>query len=88
MKNGLPIFVSECAGMEATGDGPIDDLEWKKFIEWMEERKISWLTWSVSDKNETCSVLNTSAASNGNWSDRDLKESGLKIKKYLTQYNQ
>ena len=53
IKNGLPIFVSECAGMEATGDGPIDDAEWKKFIEWMEARKISWLTWSVSDKNKT-----------------------------------
>ncbi|RTL59459.1 MAG: glycoside hydrolase family 5 protein [Sphingobacteriales bacterium] len=87
IKNGLPIFVSECAGMEATGDGPIDDAEWKKFIEWMEARKISWLTWSVSDKNETCSVLNPSASSDGNWSDKDLKESGLKIKAWLYRYN-
>ncbi|MBI1781759.1 MAG: glycoside hydrolase family 5 protein [Sphingobacteriales bacterium] len=88
IKNGLPIFVSECAGMEATGNGPIDDAEWKKFIEWMEERKISWLTWSVSDKDETCSVLNPSASSDGNWNDADLKESGIKIKNYLKHYNQ
>ncbi len=80
---GLPIFVSECAGMEASGDGPIDYEEWKKFIDWMTERKLSWATWSVSDKNESCSVLNTSASSDGGWSDSDLKESGLKVREYL-----
>jgi endoglucanase len=83
IKKGLPIFVSECAGMEATGDGPIDNAEWKRFIDWMAERKISWATWSVSDKDETCSVLNTSASSDGGWSDKDIKESGLKVREYL-----
>jgi endoglucanase len=87
MKKGLPIFVSECAGMEATGDGPLDHAEWRAFIEWMEARKISWVTWSVSDKNETCSVLKPSAASDGNWKDEDLKESGLKTKEYLKKYS-
>jgi endoglucanase len=24
IKKGLPVFISECAGMEATGDGPLD----------------------------------------------------------------
>lgn len=83
IKKGLPIFVSECAGMEATGDGPVDYEEWKKFIDWMTKRKLSWATWSVSDKNESCSVLQTSAASDGGWSDKDLKESGLKVREYL-----
>ncbi len=87
MQKGLPIFVSECAGMEATGDGPLDYAEWNAFIEWMEERKISWVTWSVSDKNETCSVLKPSAASDGNWKEEDIKESGLKTKEYLKKYS-
>ena len=86
MQKGLPIFVSESAGMEASGDGPIDDVEWKKFIDWMDERGLSWITWSVSDKNESCSVLNTSASSNGEWKDADLKESGLKTRAYLRAY--
>ena len=87
IKNRLPIFVSECAGMEATGDGPIDHDEWKKFKDWMDEKKISWLAWSVSDKAETCSVLNPSANSNGNWKDTDIKEWGQITKKALKNYS-
>ena len=83
---GLPIFVSECAGMEATGDGPIDKVEWEKFKTWMDARKISWVAWSVSDKKETCSVLNPSAASDGNWTENDIKEWGQITRDALKQY--
>ncbi len=83
IKAGLPIFVSESAGMEATGDGPINDEEWYKWIDWMKDRKLSWITWSLSDKNETCSVLKPSASSNGKWKDEDIKLEGLKIRAYL-----
>jgi endoglucanase len=86
IRNGLPIFVSECAGMEATGDGPIDHGEWTKFKEWMDEKKISWLAWSVSDKNESCSVLNPTANSNGNWKESDIKEWGQITKRALKGY--
>lgn len=84
---GLPVFISESAGMEASGDGPMDDAEWKKYIDWMQARKLSWVTWSVSDKNETCSMLNTTAASDGNWKPEDLKESGTKTRTYLRKIN-
>lgn len=86
IQKGLPIFVSECAGMEATGDGPIDHAEWKKFKDWMDETKISWLAWSVSDKAETCSVLNPTANSKGNWKEGDIKEWGKITKKALKEY--
>ncbi len=87
IKKGLPIFVSECAGMEATGNGPLDYEEWQKWIDWMEANQLSWITWSVSDKDETCSVLKKSAASDGNWSASDLKESGIRTREYLRKYN-
>ena len=87
IKSGLAIFVSESAGMEATGDGPLDMKAWQEYIDWMEERKISWITWSVSDKDETCSILNKSASSKGNWKDEDMKESGLKVREFLKKYN-
>ena len=86
IRAGLPIFVSECAGMEATGDGPLDELEWKKFIDWMDVRKLSYLTWSVSDKNESCSVLEAGAPVNGGWKDIHLKTSGKRIKEILNAY--
>lgn len=84
--SGLPIFVSESAGMEATGDGPLNVKAWEEYIEWMESRKLSWITWSVSDKDETCSMLYKTAKSEGNWKDSDLKESGKKTRAYLKKY--
>ena len=86
IKRGLPIFVSESAGMEATGDGPLNVKAWEEYIEWMESRKLSWITWSVSDKDETCSMLYKTAKSEGNWKDSDLKESGKKTRAYLKKY--
>jgi len=87
IKKGLAIFVSECAGMEASGNGPLNYEEWQKWIDFMESRKLSWITWSIADKDETCSVLKPTAASNGNWKESDLKDSGIKVREYLRSYN-
>ena len=87
LNKGLPLFISESAGMEATGDGAIDDQEWKNWIEWAEKRQISWITWSVSDKDETCSVLKPGASHKGGWQLEDLKESGLKSRAFLRHYS-
>ncbi len=84
---GLPLFISESAGMEATGNGPLDMEEWNQWIDWAESNKISWITWSVSDKNETCSVLQTSAGDTGNWKASDLKESGRKTREMIRKYH-
>ncbi|WPO79030.1 glycoside hydrolase family 5 protein [Flavobacterium sp. KACC 22761] len=87
IKKGLPVFVSESAGMEASGDGPLNMKAWQEYIDWMETRKISWITWSVSDKDETCSILKKSAKSEGKWKDEDLKQSGIKVREFLRKYN-
>ena len=87
LQSGLPIFVSESAGMEASGDGPMDYKAWQEYIDWMEVNKISWVTWSISDKEETCSMLKKSANSEGKWKDSDLKESGMKTRELLRKYN-
>ncbi len=84
---GIPIFISESAGMEASGDGPLNKDEWQKWIDWCEQHKISWVTWSVSDKDETCSVLNKGASSDGGWKPSDLKESGQQARALLRKYN-
>lgn len=57
LAKGLPIFVSECAGMEASGDGPLNPVEWQLWLDWMKQHAISWVAWSVSDKDETCSCF-------------------------------
>ncbi|BAV06130.1 endoglucanase [Filimonas lacunae] len=85
IRNGIPVFISESAGMEATGDGPMDYPEWQRYYEWIVKNKLSWITWSVSDKKETCSVLLKSASSKGQWKPGDLRESGIATRNYLRQ---
>lgn len=83
LSKGLPVFVSECAGMEASGDGPLDLEEWRRWTDWMQQRSISWVCWSVSDKDETCSMLLPSASSTGWWPDSDIKEWGRVVREDL-----
>lgn len=80
---GLPVFVSECVGMEASGDGPLNPEEWRNWLDWMQRHSISWVAWSVSDKDETCSMLYPTASSEGSWEERDLKEWGHMVRDEL-----
>ena len=86
LEKGIPIFVSECAGMEASGNGPINYDEWKKWTEWMDKNEISQICWSIADKNETCSMLKETAGSEGNWKPEEMKESGIKTREMLRKY--
>ena len=83
----IPIFVSESGVCEASGDGEINEEETQKWIDLMEELKISWVFWSVSDKNESCSMLLPRATPGGPWSDDVIKRSGRIVKGLLTKYN-
>lgn len=85
MKTGLPIFVSECAGMEASGDGPIDQASWNTWLTWMENKKISWIAWSVADKNETCSMLQPAASATGSWTESQVKPWGQIVRNILRE---
>jgi endoglucanase len=82
----IPVFISESAGMAANGDGPINYEEWHRWIDFMKENKISWVSWSVADKDETCSMLKKSAAGSGGWTENDLKESGIKTRELLRKF--
>lgn len=83
MQKGLPVFISECAATEASGDGIIDVAEWQRWADWMDSKGLSCALWSVSDKAETCSVLTPAAASNGKWKEDQIKEWGKLAKDYL-----
>lgn len=86
-EGGLPVFVSECAGMEASGDGPLNTEEWQKWVEAMESLRISYVCWSLSDKNETCSMLLPRAKACGQWTDDLIKPWGKMAKQTMEKYN-
>ena len=87
IKKGIPVFISECGAMEASGDGDIDMESEEQWIQMCERLGLSWLCWSISDKAETCSMLLPDAKSNGPWPDRVLKPYGKLVKNLLTKYN-
>ncbi|WP_158639585.1 glycoside hydrolase family 5 protein [Arachidicoccus ginsenosidivorans] len=61
---GLPVFISESAGMEASGNGKMDYAAWHKWINFADKHHLSWVVWSISDKDETCSMCYYSARPN------------------------
>ena len=83
LSKGLPIFVSECGGMRADGDGDLDTESFAQWISWMESNDLSFVMWSLSDKFEVCSMLLPYASSEGPWEDRYIKEWGLLVKSTL-----
>lgn len=84
---GTPVFVSECAGMEASGDGPLDPAEWQAWVDCMEKNKVSYTCWSLSDKNETCSMLLPRAKATGQWTADLIKPWGTMVRETLLKYN-
>lgn len=87
LNKGLPLFVSEYGGCAASGDGPLNLEEWESWVRWMEANKISSVVWSISSKDETCSMLPATAGNNGNWPPETLKPSGKQARKLLRKYN-
>jgi len=83
MSKGLALFVTECGGMNADGQGPIDVESVNEWMEWMDDNDISYLFWSISDKKETCSMLYPSAKSEGPWTDEDISPWGRFVKECL-----
>lgn len=87
LAKGIPIFVSECAGMNADGDGPIDQKEWTIWREWMHRHKLSWIAWSIADKNESCSMIADEQVPAYGWSESQLKPWGKMVRQDLKRNN-
>lgn len=83
LSKSIPIFISECAGMNADGDGDIDLEEWQLWKEWAQKNKISWIAWSIADKNESCSMIANSHVPSAGWSLEQLKTWGKLVRQDL-----
>lgn len=85
---GLPLIISECGSMDHTGDGPIDYESWKAWIDWADANRVSVLMWDIADKDETCSMIKSTAPSDGSqWVDGDLKEWAQLARKTIKERN-
>jgi len=80
MEDGIAIMVTEWGTCDASGNGGYNAAETQLWLDWMAANKISWANWSLFNKNETASVLVTSAGSSGPWSNSLLTTSGKLVK--------
>lgn len=88
VKKDIPVFISESGATEASGDGKIDPESEELWIQMCERLGISWVCWSISDKNESCSMLLPRATATGPWADDVIKTYGKLVKGLLLKYNQ
>lgn len=73
---GVPIFVSECSICDASGNGGIDYDSADKWLSLMNENNISFVAWSLSNKNETSALIRSDCSKLDGWSESDLTETG------------
>lgn len=83
LNNGIAIFATEFGTSSASGDGSYSPEETKTWINWLNERKISWASWSFADKNEISAALAQGACNNRQWN--NTSTSGTLIKSLITQ---
>lgn len=80
LSRGIALFVTEWGTVEASGDGNVDEYQTRQWMEFLKANNISHANWSLNDKVEGASVLNSGANSNGGWQDGDLTASGRLVK--------
>ena len=73
---GLAVFVSEWGTSRADGNGGVFLNESAQWLDFLEERGISWCNWSLCDKDETSAALRPGTSPNALWGLGDLTESG------------
>lgn len=86
ISKGIPVIVTDHLLTNCSCNGNLFIAEWNDWTLWFEKNYISWLVWSISDKNESCSMLLPNANSNGHWNKNELNQSGIVIREKLKSY--
>lgn len=79
-KKDLPVFVTEFGVGHANGDGEINDEETKKWMDLLNEEKIGYIIWNLSNKAETSSIIKADCDKEFGFTDDDLSECGKRMK--------
>ncbi len=83
LKDGLAVFVSEFGICDASGNGPINDEETNLWISLMNEHKVSYAIWNLSNKEETSAILAPTCKVNCNFTEDDFSECGKRVAGYM-----
>lgn len=82
----IPLFISEFGTCDASGTGEINEEQATIWLDLLDHYQISWMNWSLCDKDESSALL-AADASSSEWSDKQLTESGRFIRDRLQSYD-
>ncbi|MCM1081984.1 MAG: cellulase family glycosylhydrolase [Clostridium sp.] len=80
VSKGLPIIVSEFGMSEASGNGRIDTNQATNWFNKLDEYKIGYFCWSLSNKSESASLISSSCSKTSGWTESDLTSAGKFIR--------
>lgn len=83
IEKGLPVFVTEFGTCDASGNGGFNANETQKWFDLCQKYNISHMDWSLSNKSETASAIQSWCSKTSNWSDNELTESGKLVKNHF-----
>jgi endoglucanase len=72
---GLPVFVSEWGVSRADGGGGVYTEASETWLNFLNQKGISWCSWSLCDKNESSAALKSGSSPTA-WNEADLSPSG------------
>lgn len=80
--SGLPMLVSEFNICDASGNGGIDKSSAKQWMKLLNQYKIGYVAWNVSNKNETSALIKSSCQKTGGFTKKNLSKTGKWIVNY------
>lgn len=80
LNNHIPVFVTECGVSEASGDGAIDFANAADWFTLLNENKISYAVWSLSNKAESSAMVKADSFHYEHLDDEDLTYVGLWVR--------
>lgn len=84
--NGLPVICTEFGTCEASGNGAYNFQSANKWIKLMDSYKTGYICWSLSNKAESASLLNSSCTKTSGYKNSDLSEQGKWLVKKYKKY--
>ena len=79
-KKKLPVMVTEFGMSAASGGGGISKSSTGKWLNRLNKANVSYFCWSLSNKNESCSLLSPRTGKTSGWSSSDLSAAGKYIR--------
>lgn len=79
----IPLIATEFGTTMSDGDRGVYINRTNYWLHLLHENKVSWVNWSLSNKNEDCAILKEGTPAEATWSDDDLTRSGKYVKDRL-----